>query len=78
MESVTVSHYIDIYRMTGILCEGDTLGGRVVSHSTDKYVKEFMQFFLSLSISQPSFSTFLPSVQAATIVFASRKAAGVM
>lgn len=74
MESITVAHYIDIFSETTILFKEDRFEQQPIVDVTVKYVKDFMHFFLSLSITQPQFSTYKPSVQAAAIILAARKA----
>ena len=74
MNSITVAHYIDIFTVTGVLYKDDTYENHPIMETTVRYVKEFMVFFLNLSLSQSDFSLLLPSIQATAIVYATRKA----
>lgn len=75
MGTITVSHYIDIFYVTGILYQNDQYEHHSITDATVRYVKNFMNFFLTLSLSEVKFSLFPSCIQAASIVYATRKAA---
>ena len=60
MNSITVAHYVDIFTVTGILYKDDIYEHHPIMETTVRYVKEFMGFFLSLSLVQSDFSLYLP------------------
>lgn len=78
MGCITVAHYIDIFGELGILYGDDKYEHYSIVDATIKYVKDFMYFFLSLSIAMPDFSLSAPSVQAAAIVLSARKASHIV
>ncbi|KAK8794007.1 cyclin [Blastocystis sp. subtype 4] len=75
---VCVSHYLNMFAVIGVLVEGDTYNGNPCSHDLMRYVNQYLDFFLRLSLLEPHFSDFSPSQQAVAIIIASRRAINIV
>ena len=73
-----VSHYLNMFAVIGVLVEGDTYNGNPCSHDLMRYVNQYLDFFLRLSLLEPHFSDFSPSQQAVAIIIASRRAINIV
>ena len=75
---VCVCHYLNMFAVIGVLAEGDTYNGNPCSPDLMRYVNQYLDFFLRLSLLEPHFSDFPPSQQAVAIIIASRKAINII
>jgi hypothetical protein len=78
----TSLHFASYYMSKGVLFEEDTmhgcpLGKKVLGKKVPHYMKRYMCFFCDLCLQDYVFQRFAPSMMAAAIVMASRKALGI-
>lgn len=72
---VSPIHFLHLYLARGIVFESDLFeGGPQNKAATIKYAKKYADFFAELSLQEYTFQQYLPSVMAAAIVAASRRA----
>ena len=73
----TPLHFASYYMSKGVLFEEDTMQGRPLAQKVPKYMKRYIEFFADLCLQDYAFQRFAPSMMAASIVMASRKALGI-
>ena len=76
----TPLHFASYYMSKGVLFEEDTKQGRPLAQKVPKYakyMKRYIEFFADLFLQDYAFQRFAPSMMAASIVMASRKALGI-
>ena len=73
----TPLHFASYYMSKGVLFEADTMHGRPLAQKVPKYMKRYVEFFADLCLQDYAFQRFSPSMMAAAIVMASRKALGI-
>lgn len=70
----TPLHFADYYMSKGVLFEADTMQRRSLSGKVVRYVHRYIEFFAELCLQDYQFQRFSPSMMAAAIIMASRKA----
>ena len=73
----TPLHFASYYSSKGVLFQADTMSGRALAAKVPKYMKRYIEFFADLCLQDYAFQRFSPSMMAAAIVMASRKALGI-
>jgi hypothetical protein len=73
----TPLHFASYYTSKGVLFLTDTMSGRSLAQKVPKYMKRYIEFFADLCLQDYAFQRFSPSMMAAAIVMASRKALGI-
>ena len=73
----TPLHFASYFMSKGVLFEADTMQGRSLAQKVPKYMKRYIEFFADLCLQDYAFQRFSPSMMAAAIVMASRKALGI-
>lgn len=70
----TPLHFAGYYMSKGVLFHPDTMQGRPLVKKVPGYLKRYVEFFADLCLQDYSFQKYSPSLMAAAIVMASRKA----
>eukprot|EP00946_MAST-07B_sp_MAST-7B-sp1_P004247 g4247.t1 len=73
----TPLHFASYFMSKGVLFEADSMQGRSLAQKVPKYMKRYIEFFADLCLQDYAFQRFSPSMMAAAIVMASRKALGI-
>jgi hypothetical protein len=73
----TPLHFASYFMSKGVLFDADTMQGRPLAQKVPKYMKRYIEFFADLCLQDYAFQRFSPSMMAASIVMASRKALGI-
>lgn len=72
---ITPIHFLHFYQARGIVFQNDLFeGGPTNARPALKYVKKYADFFAELCLQEYSFQQYLPSVMAAAVVAAARRA----
>ena len=74
LSSFTPLHFLGYYRGKGVLYQQDTMSGKPLVEKLPRYVRKYSAFFADLSLQEYGFQRYRPSLLAAAIVAASRKA----
>jgi len=74
---VTPLHYLGLYQKMGIIFNSDTMGYEPLVPKVLEYMKRYSDFFADLCLQEYSFRQYPPSLTAAAIVLAARKAINV-
>jgi hypothetical protein len=71
-------HFLDLWSKRGVVFSTDTMDGRPLIPKVARYMVKYMNFFSDLTLQSHDFCSYKPSVLAAAIVVASRRALNVM
>lgn len=72
---VTPIHFLHFYQARGIIFQNDLFeGGPGNRRSALKYVKKYADFFAELCLQEYAFQQYLPSIMAAAVIAAARRA----
>ena len=74
MGAVTPLHFLGYYLSKGVVFEDDTFQGRPLVDKVPRYVQKYAEFFADLCLQDYAFQRYEPSLLAAAIITASRKA----
>jgi hypothetical protein len=74
---VTPLHYLGLYHKKGLIFSSDTMGYEPLVPKVMDYLKKYSDFFSDLCLQEYSFHQYSPSLLAAAIVLAARKAINV-
>eukprot|EP00937_MAST-01D_sp_MAST-1D-sp2_P001889 g1889.t1 len=74
MGAITPLHYLGYYLSKGVVYEDDSFQGRPMIEKVPRYVQKYAEFFADLCLQDYNFQRYAPSLLAAAIVTASRKA----
>jgi hypothetical protein len=74
---VTPLHYLGLYHKKGLIFNSDTMGFEPLVPKVFEYLKKYSDFFSDLCLQEYSFHQYSPSLLAAAIVLAARKAINV-
>jgi hypothetical protein len=74
LTAITPMHFLGLFHQQGLLFQGDTMGRRPVSMRLVRYMQKYTDFFADLTLQEYDFNQYRPSLLAAAIVCAARKA----
>lgn len=71
---ITPLHYLGIFHSRGVLFETDTIAYKSLVQKVLKYMKKYTDFFAEMCLQEYTFQQYAPSLLAAAVVMAARRA----
>eukprot|EP00947_MAST-08B_sp_MAST-8B-sp1_P003609 g3609.t1 len=74
LRAITPLHFIGYYCAKGVLFDTDHMQGKPLVDKVPRYMKKYCDFFADLCLQEYAFQQYVPSVLAASIILAARRA----